>query len=194
MKTLIKLALGLVAIVGVAVLATQFLPSHWQVKRSIVIHVSPIYIFPRLVLYRGGWEHWCTLDAEDLATVYTFSGPYASVGAARAWTSASMGHVYQKFLAADTVKGVDLELNLEDRHLPMLGHFRFEPRGHDTLLTWTMEGDLGRDPRLRLQGLLMESTLGGMMESSLGNLKAILDREALARALKAKKAGAKGKP
>jgi hypothetical protein len=179
MKTLKKIALGLLILMAVIAAVAQCLPDHWQVTRSVVIHAPGEAILPLVSDLKDGWGKWSTFDLEDPAITYTYSGPASGVGAQRAWVSKQMGNGTQKILQADPKTGVEFELVMTDYKMRLDGHISFQGASGGTQVTWTDEGQLGRNPMQRIMGQMMDSMMGKTFEASLGNLKTAVERAAM---------------
>ena len=50
------------------------------------------------------------------------------------------------------------------------------PEGSATKVTWTMDGDMGRNPLFRWLALFGDRTVGPDFEAGLANLKALADK------------------
>ena len=165
-----KILIGLVILVLAVCLGAQLLPSHWSVTRSIVINAKPAKITPLVADLKAGWPRWSSFDDEDPGIVYSYPNPKPGVGSERAWTSKKMGNGSQRITQAND-QGVGFTLDMPDYNVHLSGSLAYSPEGSATRVTWTDEGEVGRNPMQRIMMRFMDKMMGPQFEKSLAKLK-----------------------
>jgi len=152
-----------------------FLPSQWQVSRSIVINKPPQAIYGYVASFKMGWPQWSDFDYEDPNIKYSYSGPNMGAGASRSWISDKMGNGSQTITSADPAKGIAFELKMENTKFGLMGNISFEPVGNGTKVTWTDSGNTGNNIFFKYMATMMDRMMGATFDRSLAKLKARLD-------------------
>ena len=166
LKTAVIVAAGIVVVI---LGSSWLLPSHWQVRRSIVVAAPPGALLPLVANLRTGWPQWSAFDAEDPEIQYSYSGPEEGPGAERSWTSGTLGNGSQKIVRADA-RGVEFELRMANG-FAIAGIVSFDPAPGGTRVTWTDSGEVGNNPAHRFLAAFMDRMMGATFEKSLGALK-----------------------
>ena len=171
MKLLVKLLLGLVALVVLLLVIGFFLPGSYRVERSATINAKPEKIFPLINSLKRwpDWSAWNTTRYPDMT--YNYTGPETGVGAESAWTGKSSGTGKMKLTKSDPAKGIEYDLDFENGQYLSTGALSFEPAGESTKVVWTTQGDLS-GPVGHWMGLCMDRFMGPDFETGLANLKA----------------------
>lgn len=175
MKALKVLLIGAAVLLAVLVGGGMLLSPHFTVVRSITIQAPAERIYP-LVADPHGWARWSAWHRRDPAMQIDYSGPASGAGAGWAWRSHSEGDGRMRFTAAEPGKRLSYELFFPDFGRTSHGQFRFDPNGDGTQVTWTMDGDMGRNPLHRWLGLCMNLLVGPDFDSGLARLKAIAEQ------------------
>ncbi|MFX7894998.1 SRPBCC family protein, partial [Acinetobacter baumannii] len=68
------------------------------------------------------------------------------------------------------------ELYFPDFGSTSTGEFRLTPRDGGTKVSWSMDGDMGRNPLNRWMGLFMDRMVGPDFDAGLANLKALAEK------------------
>ena len=171
MQTLktILLILGVVGLLVVAI--SQFLPGHYHTERNTIIAAKPEAIFP-LVNNVKKWTAWTPWSAaKDPTLVNTYEGPDEGVGATSKWTSKKFSEGSMKVTESDPSKLIKFDLSFQQGSALANATFKFEPSGENTRVTWSMDGESGRNPLKRIFGVLMAKMIGPDFEEGLRNLK-----------------------
>ena len=174
MKWFGRIALALVAVIGLLLAVGMLLPSGFKVQRSVEMAATPDRIYP-LIADPREWKRWSVWNRRDPSMTMQYSGPPSGSGARWAWKSASEGNGEMEFTAAVANERVDYALSFPDMGMRSSGQLRLEPAGAGTRVTWTNEGDMGANPVNRYFGLFMDRLVGPDFEGGLKNLKTIVE-------------------
>ena len=165
----------LVALIVLLVVVGFFLPSTFTVTRSTEIAASTSKVYP-LVADPRGWKQWSAWNRRDPQMQIDYSGPPSGMGAKWAWKSKSQGDGEMTFTAAEPGRRVAFDLYFPDFGTTSKGELRFEPTGSGTRVTWTMHGDMGRNPIYHWFALGAEGMVGKDFEEGLAGLKAAAEK------------------
>jgi uncharacterized protein YndB with AHSA1/START domain len=169
--TLIMLA-GLAAVLLVGGLA---LSSKFSVSRSVQVSAAPDKVYP-LVADPRHWKDWSVWNRRDPAMQISYSGPPSGTGAGWAWKSKSEGDGSMTFTAAEPPRRVAFDLYFPDFGTTSKGDIQFAADGASTRVTWTMNGDMGRNPLFAWFALFADGMVGKDFEAGLANLKALAEK------------------
>jgi uncharacterized protein YndB with AHSA1/START domain len=169
MGIVVKLVKGLLLVLLALVVIAFFLPAAKHVERSREIAVPPERIWPLIAEPRqwNGWQPWY---AKDPGMRITYSGPESGTGAQWAWESGTQGKGRMKFLHAQAPSALHYSLEFVDMGSTATGHFRLEPSGAGTKVTWAFDTHLGLNPVMRWFGLAMDTLVGADFETGLDRL------------------------
>lgn len=163
------LALAAVLLAGGLMISPKF-----SVSRSTVVQAPADKLYP-LVASPREWKRWSVWNRRDPGMQIDYSGPESGAGAVWAWKSKSEGDGRMSFTAAEPNRRVVYELFFPDFGTTSTGAFSFVPDGSGTRVTWSMEGDFGRNPLMRWFALFADRMVGGDFEGGLANLKALAE-------------------
>ena len=176
MRLLRNLVLGLVGLVIVLAAAAFALPREVSVARSVSIAAPPAKVFAYVNSLQklNEWSHWAAMDP---AMKVTHEGPTEGVGAKMSWTSdnAQVGTGVQEITESVPDERVVSRLEMGGM-APAGAYFDLEPEGEGTLVTWTIEMDMGMNPIGRWMGLMMDGMVGKDFDAGLANLKALAEK------------------
>jgi uncharacterized protein YndB with AHSA1/START domain len=147
-----------------------FLPSTFTVTRSAVIAAPPEKIYA-LVADPRGWQRWAPWSRRDPLMHIEYSGPASGAGATWRWKSKSQGDGAMTFTEADPGRRVAYELYLHEFGTTSSGELRFEPAEAVTKVTWTMSGDMGKNPFYHWMALGAGGVVGKDFSQGLSGLK-----------------------
>lgn len=171
-KKLLLILIGLFIIVTVVGL---FLPSSYEVERSLVIQGDAAAIFPYINNLQK-WQEWTPWNKENYKELeQTYSGPAEGVGAKSEWTDPGTGSGKIEIKTSDPAKGITYDLAFAD-YSPSKGSIEMEKVAGGVKVTMGMEGDLGNNPYRKYVGLLMDRTMGGEFQKGLDKLKGIIEK------------------
>ena len=132
-------------------------------------------IYP-LVSEPRRWKDWSVWNQRDPAMSITYSGPATGAGAVWEWKSKSQGDGRMTFTAAEPGRRAAFELFFPDFGTTSTGELLLAPEGSGTRVTWTMNGDMGRNPLMRWMALMMDGMVGKDFDAGLANLKALAEK------------------
>ena len=175
MKTLKKVAFGLLAVVVLLVLIGFLLPASYRVERSVVVQAKPDAIFPYVNTLKK-WPEWSAWNVEKYPSLtYHYSGPEAGPGATSEWTSKDAGSGKLVVTSATVPTRLEYDLSFEQGKYQSKGTFTFEERTEGTKVVWADAGNMGWSPLNRWFGLLMDKFMGPDFEAGLAKLKSVAE-------------------
>ena len=168
--TILKWVLGIViGLVAVLLAGGLLLPSTFTVQRSATINAAPDKVY-ELVADPKRWNDWGEWSRRDRAMTITYSGPASGPGAVWEWKSKSQGDGRMTFTAAEPGKRVAFDLFFPDFGTTSRGELNFAAEGTGTRVTWTMNGDMGKNPIFHWMALMMDGMVGKDFDAGLANL------------------------
>ena len=171
MKTSRKVLLIVLLIPIVLAIVSLFLPSHYRVVRRLQINARPEVVFTNINTLKT-WPEWTAWTVERYPDMkISFAGPESGAGAIYTWEGKSSGSGLLKLTRSDPDKSIAYDLDFEHGKYVSRGAIGLEPSGNSVKVTWTNEGDLGRNPVSRYFGLFMDKFMGPDFEKGLQNLK-----------------------
>lgn len=172
----IKWALGgLLALVALLAVGGMFLPGTFKVTRSAVVGAAADKVYP-LIAEPRRWKDWSVWNRRDPGMTITYSGPESGVGAMWEWKSKSEGDGRMTFTAAEPGRRAAFDLFFPDFGTTSRGELLLTPEGSGTRITWTMNGDMGKNPLLHWMALMMDGMVGKDFEAGLSNLKTLAEK------------------
>jgi hypothetical protein len=176
MRPILRLILGLCALVVILVGVALALPSHVTITRSTVINAPESVVFPYLNNVRrfGDWSPWASRDPQ---LTVSYSGPEQGPGAKVEWTSrkASVGSGSMEITKSDPNRHIGLAADFNG--LEGTSYYDIAPSGSGSKVTWGMSYDPGTSPLKRWKGLLLDRYLGAEFRDGLANLKDKVESE-----------------
>jgi uncharacterized protein YndB with AHSA1/START domain len=163
---------GTLALLAVAV--GLFLPSAFEVQRSIDVKAPPAKVYD-LVADPRLWAKWSAWNRRDPKMDMTFAGPPFGQGARWSWKSASEGSGSMEFTRVEPNVRIEYALAFPDFGMKSGGTFRFDPIAGGTRVTWTNAGDFGRNPLKHYLAVMMDHLVGPDFQAGLANLKAVAE-------------------
>lgn len=166
-----RVLLGIVGLVAILAVISQFLPGEVHVERQVTIKASPEAVFP-FVNSPKMTEKWSPWLERDPKTVVKYDGPAAGVGAKMAWQSdtreVGVGNLEIVESKSNSLVRVALEFEGQGN---ATASYTLKGTGDSTELVWGFDTELGRNPVARYMGLMFESWIGTDYERGLANLK-----------------------
>ena len=157
------------------------LPSRWHTERSVVVQATPATLYPLISSFRHGWVDWSPFGSPaEAGLAIVFSGPDQGVGATESWTGGNTPPGRLRIVRADPATGIAYQLEERDRSR-VEGALTFANDPAGTRVTWTDDGDLGRNPFKHYVGKQIEEMIGKGFDQGLAALK----KKAEARTVKA---------
>ncbi len=161
-----KLLYGVIVVVAGIVLVGFFLPSTYDVQRSITIDSSPSAVWPK-ISNLNNWPDWQTWKLEDPTIAVTVSQA-EGVGAYQSWTGESgVGEV--TFTDIDEGRAVRYDMVMDDTYRSK-GEISLGIENDATVVTWRMYGSTDNFTG-RYFAAMMDMMVGPMFEDGLQRLK-----------------------
>ncbi len=173
---LIKWILGAVAVLFVALVAIgMLLPREVTVARSIEIDAPAEKVFPQINSLKAmaDWSPWMDRDPD---MVVTYNEVATGDGAVMEWQSdqRDVGSGRQEITESNLNESVVTALDFGDMGLAEAKLLLAEAQGN-TVVTWTLDADMGAGPLGRWMGLMMDNWVGTDYEIGLGRLKELVE-------------------
>lgn len=167
---IVVVLLALVLVVGGLLLSSKF-----SVSRTQAVKAPPDKVYA-LVASPRAWKQWSVWNRRDPAMTITYSGPESGAGSVWEWKSASEGDGRMSFTAAEPPARVAYDLYFPDFGTTSTGELRFKPVPDGTEVTWTMNGDMGKNPLFRWFALFADGMVGKDFADGLANLKTVAEQ------------------
>ena len=169
-KILIVLAVIVIIFIGLAAMQ----PSEFRVVRSGVIPAPAPEVFEQVNNFHN-WEAWSPWVGIDPAMKQTYEGPPAGTGAIYKWSGNSeVGEGVMTITESHPYDLVRIRLDfIKPFTTTNTAEFTFEPKGEQTMVTWSMEGKNNFIAKAISMFIDMDKMVGGNFEKGLANLKTI---------------------
>ena len=176
MGPMMRLVLGLGALVLILGAVALGLPAHVTVARSVVINAPEYAIFPYLNSPRryAGWSSWA---ARDPNLKVTYSGPQEGKGAKIDWESENPSIGTGSMEVVNSVHPKSVELTANFNGLDGTGDFDLAPAGSGSKVTWSFGYPTGSSPLKRWKALMLDGFIGAEYEAGLQKLKARVEED-----------------
>jgi len=175
MKVLKWILIVVLALLAVLVIGGYLLSPKFTVSRSITINTPADKVYA-LVANPRGWKQWSVWNRRDPEMRIDYAGSESGTGARWSWHSKSQGDGTMTFTATEPARRVAFDLYFPDFGTTSTGELDFVPDGSSTRVTWTMNGDMGRNPLFRWMALGADRMIGKDFEAGLANLKAVAEK------------------
>lgn len=171
-----KIALAILAFIGVILVYAAFRSPHYMVSREIAINAPVEKIFPYLNNMKLG-DQWGPWMAMDPATTMTHAGPDEGVGAKTLWTGGKqMGTGSATIVESVTNERVGIKIEYtEPMGMVQDSQYLVKKVGEQSIVTWKVEGDNNFIGRVMCTFINMDKMVGGMFEKGLSNLKNLVE-------------------
>jgi uncharacterized protein YndB with AHSA1/START domain len=169
--TLVVIGSLMLLIVGVGI----FLPSQFEVQRSIEINASPEKVYDYVIDTRQ-WKNWTVWSRRDPNMRIHYSGPPFGMGAKWSWDSKTEGRGAMEFTRVEPNRRVEYRLHFPEFNMTSTGALVLEPAGKGTRITWTNVGDTGSNPLKHYLSAAMDRMVGPDFEQGLANLKVLAEK------------------
>jgi hypothetical protein len=176
MRPMMRLVLGLCALVLILAGVGLALPSQVTVARSVVINAPEPVVFPYLNNPHtfSGWSPWAQRDPK---LQVTYSGPDQGKGARIDWTSAerSVGAGSMEIAESQPNRHIDLVVSVNGLEGP--SSYDVAPSGSGSKVVWSFSYDTGANPLRRWKGLMLDRFVGTEFQTGLAELKERIESE-----------------
>jgi len=170
-----RMLIGIVALLVLFFVVGFLLPREARVERSVEIDALPQDVFAMVNDFQqfNRWQPWALIDP---STRYVFEGPSTGAGSRMLWRSdhPQVGDGMQEIVESLPYSKVRALLDFGTGGIAY-ANYVIEAREDGSVLTWTLETDMGSNPLGRYVGLMMDGMIGPSYEQGLANLKAILE-------------------
>lgn len=164
-----RIAIVVVVLIGGFIVVGLFLPTSYEVSRSIEVEAPEARVH-ELVADLRQWPRWEPWRAQDPTIQTTLGEATTGVGASQSWTD-SHGGGELTFTESDPDRGVRFDL-LFSKQYACVGWLHHEPAGEGKVtVTWGMAGDCGMPIVGGYMALLMPGMVGPMFDNGLANIK-----------------------
>lgn len=176
MKILFRIILIIVVIIALALIAALFIKKEYAIEREITINTpaDTVFNYIKFLKNQDYYSKWVMMDP---AMKKSFRGTDGTTGFVYAWDgNKKAGKGEQEIKNIDEGKRLDIEIRFEK---PFAGvantYMTTEPvAGNQTKVKWRMEGKSNYP--MNFMNLFMDKMLGKDIETSLGNLKTLLEK------------------
>jgi hypothetical protein len=173
---LLKIFLGVVALLVVFALVIATRPADFRISRSAVIPASPAAVFAQVNDFHN-WEAWSPWAKMDPDAKSTFDGPTSGVGSKLHWAGNSKvgeGNMTIAESRPNDVIRIDLEF-LKPFAANNIAEFTFKRDGNGTEVTWTMTGKNNFMAKAFTLFVNCDKMVGGEFEKGLANMKSVVE-------------------
>ena len=176
MRILKRIALFLLAVIGIILIAAAFIRKEYAVERSVLINrpASEVFNYVKYIKNQDYYHKWSMIDTNCRRN---YKGVDGTEGYSVAWDSdnSKAGKGEQQITNLDEGKRIDWGLRFIK---PFEGnanaYMTTADQQNRTVVTWGMNG-ISKYP-MNFMNLFMDNMLGKDMEGSLQMLKANLER------------------
>jgi hypothetical protein len=173
---LIKILVGLAIIVVVLVVIVVMQPADFRVTRSATMTAPPATVFAQVNDFHN-WQAWSPWAKLDPAMKQTYEGPPAGTGAVYSWVgNKEVGEgrmTLTESRPSDLVR-INLEF-LKPFAATNTTEFTFEPKGDQTLVTWSMTGKNTFMTKAMHLVMNMDKLVGRDFEKGLAQMKTVVE-------------------
>jgi hypothetical protein len=169
MKIVVRILIGLFAIVALALIYAAVTSKTYEMEESIVINV-PMSVAQEQATHWDNFQVWSPWSKLDPEMKVTYSGSFGQVGSKYSWEgNKEAGSGSQEITAIEGNKyTIDLHF-LEPFESKATTYFDFESADAGTKVTWAMSGEMAWPMNL-MKGMLVKSIRKDYQEG-LENLK-----------------------
>jgi len=168
---LLRIGIGIVAATVLAAVVGLFLPSTFEVEKTVVIKATPDHIHE----FTGDlarWPEWAPWLMEDPSLVVTFGDQTTGVGASQTWVGDSSDGALI-LTHCDPDWGIAYKMAINKKTYTSTGSLQYRPVAGGTEVVWNMIGDNGNNIMARYFAGLMPSLIGPQFEEGLARLKLV---------------------
>ncbi len=172
-----KILIALFVIIVLVVIVGLFLPTHYEVSRSITID-APRGKIHVLVGDLKRWDDWTPWKKHDPSLVVTLGDKTTGEGASQSWKGKD-GDGELTFTKCTASSGVEFDMAFDEGRMTSKGALLYEDQGESTRVTWMMKGDLDSLPPVMAGyfAAMMPAMVGGSFDEGLAALKAEVEKD-----------------
>lgn len=176
MRPMMRLVLGLGALVLILAGVALELPSQVTIARSTVINAPEHVVFAYLNSLKrfNEWSPWAARDPQLQATL---SGAEQGQGAKIEWSSnkKSVGTGSMEITESNPNRHIDLAVNFNG--LGGTSFYDISPSGSGSKVVWGFNHQSGASPIKRWKGMMLDRYIGADYSEGLGKLKELIESE-----------------
>ncbi len=172
-RIVIRILAGLGIVLALFLLVGLFLPSGYEVERSLSMDAKPAVIFNLVNNLREN-EKWSPWQAADPSLKTTYGGPEAGQGAWATWQGDESGEGKMTIVESQSPARIVIDLDFKEQGQAQ-AYWRFREKGQSTEVTWGMQGDSGWNIIGRYFGLCIDGMVGSYYEDGLQRLKKVAE-------------------
>jgi uncharacterized protein YndB with AHSA1/START domain len=176
---LVKILIGLAALVALLVIVVALQPSEFQITRTATVAAPASAVFAQVNDFHK-WEAWSPWAKLDPAARNTFDGAPAGTGAVFAWSGSSkVGEGRMTITESRPNELVRIKLEfMKPFAATNTAEFTFKPEGDRTAVTWRMFGHNNFIGKAVCLVMNMDKTLGGEFDKGLAAIKSVAEAAA----------------
>ena len=173
---MLKILIGLAAIVVVLVVVIAMRPAEFRVERTATISAPAPVVFAQVNDFRQ-WEAWSPYAKRDPAMKKSFEGAPAGVGAIYTWSGNNeVGEGRTTIIESRPNELVRIKLEfVRPFAATSTAEFTFRPEGERTAVTWSLDGRNGFPAKAMGLVMNMDRMIGDDFEKGLAQMKAIAE-------------------
>jgi Polyketide cyclase / dehydrase and lipid transport len=174
MSPLMRLVLGIAALLAILAAVSIALPGHVSVSRAVVINAPESAVYPYLNTM-SNFSDWAPWRIRDPNLQMTFSGPAQGKGSHVDWVSGlgSIGTGSMEIVEGDPNRSIDLAVNFNG--VEGTSTYTLVPSGSGSKLSWSFSYDTGMNPLKRWRGVMLDNLIGPEYSAGLNKLKANIE-------------------
>jgi len=168
-----KITLILAGIFLLIIVLGFTLPSNYEITRSVTIDspVDEVHAYLNNIEQWPRWAPWHNTENE----VSIRSGKIKKgVGATQTW-SGEGGLGSLEITRSSLQSGIEYVLHFGKEEQDTIGYFKYQPNGKQTVVTWTMTGEMTMPIIGPYAVLIMDSMAGPTLLTGLNNLKTAVE-------------------
>jgi uncharacterized protein YndB with AHSA1/START domain len=176
---LVKILIGLAALVVLLVVVVALQPSEFRITRTATVAAPPSAVFAQVNDFHK-WEAWSPWAKLDPAARNTFDGAPAGPGAVFAWAgNGQVGEGRMTIIESrpDELVRIKLEF-MKPFAATNTAEFTFKPDGDRTAVTWSMYGHNNFIGKAVCLVMNMDKTLGVEFDKGLAAIKSVAEAAA----------------
>jgi len=149
------------------------LPSSYEISRSVTIDspVDDVHAYLNNIEQWPRWAPWHNTENEVSIRRGKIS---TGVGASQTW-SGEGGTGSLEITQSSLQSGIEYVLHFGKEEQDTVGNFKYQPNGEQTIVTWTMTGEMSMPIIGPYAVLIMDSMAGPTLLTGLDKLKAAVE-------------------
>ena len=173
---IIKILLGLAAVVVVLVTVIATRPSEFRVERTATMSTPAPVVFAQVNDFHK-WEAWSPYAKRDPGMRKSFEGAPAGVGAIYTWSgNHEVGEGRTTIIESRPGELIRVKLEfVRPFAATSTATFTFRPEGERTAVTWSLDGRNGFPAKAMGLVMNMDKMIGDDFEKGLAQMKAIVE-------------------